>query len=45
MYAGNQTTVAGWSGSVVKGEGVGIGVSVNVNDVHRTTRAIIGWPT
>ena len=42
VYAGNNTTIAGWSGSVVKGEGVGIGVSVAINDVHRSTRAVIG---
>ena len=42
VYAGSLETQINWVGSVAKGNAIGLGLSVAVNDVDRTTRAIIG---
>ena len=44
LYAGNLTTQVTWVGAITMGEGVGVGISVAINDLDRTTRAVIGDP-
>ena len=44
LYAGNLTTQVTWVGAIAKGKGVGVGISVAINDLDRTTHAVIGDP-
>ena len=44
IYAGDLATNVNWVGGVAVGESLGIGLSVAVNEINRTTRAIIGEP-
>ncbi len=42
LYAGDLTTTVSWAGGIAKGESIGMGVSVAVNNINRTTQALIG---
>jgi hypothetical protein len=45
LYAGALGTTATWAGGIATGEALGIGISVAINDIDRTTRALIGGTT
>jgi hypothetical protein len=42
LYAGNLDTTVTLAGGVAKGEALGVGISVGINNVDRTTLALIG---
>ena len=42
LYAGDLTTNVSWAGGIASGESLGMGISVAVNDIDRTTQALIG---
>ena len=42
VYAGSLETQVNWAGGVAKGKNLGVGVSIAINDIDRSTNAIIG---
>ena len=42
IYAASLETNIMWAGGIAKGESIGAGISVAVNDIDRTTMALIG---
>ena len=42
VYAGNLETTVNWAGGVAQSKSIGAGIAIAVNDIDRTTEAIIG---
>ncbi|MEO7134919.1 MAG: calcium-binding protein, partial [Vicinamibacterales bacterium] len=44
LYAGDLENDINWVGGIAKGGSVGVGIAVGINNLDRTTRAVIGNP-